>query len=288
MIIAEGSSDILYHMTDKRAAVKILKNNKFILMPAFVGPEKEYSEKNKIYYMSMARSKSSSYFEVFGESPVLFVMNGRKLKQQYRIKPIDFFSDLSDGVYSGQPSERSTGYSEMEDRLISKTNTLNTKQYVTEIHTILPSEKSPNLLYAFLIWKYGKKLGIPVFFYDNYKNMMMSRNSIKFDYKKYANILKIKTEPVVQKMVHRQFKPYRELLLVKRYNQLSEEAKNLLKSFHSDQSSAINKMERFVKKYSKTAPSELKEFYDLLIKNRFKTYEDYIDFVLMRFDYYLS
>jgi hypothetical protein len=287
-MITEGTSDILFHMTDKEAAAKILKSGNFILMPSFSGPEKEYEEKNKIYYMSMARSKTSSYFEVFPESPVLFVMNGRALKQKHRIKPIEFFSDLSDGVYAGQPSERSSGYSEMEDRLISTDNQLNVKKYVTSIHTVLPPQASSKMLYAFLIWKYGKKLGIPVYFYEDYKKMIVGKKPIPFDYKQYGSQLKDKMKPILSNVANRQLKPYRELLLVKNYNQLSIEAKHILTSFQKNTMSAIDDMEKFIGKAIKVVPEEVRKFFDVITKNRFKTYDDYVEFVLLRFGDHLN
>lgn len=285
-MITEGTSDILYHMTDKEAATKILKSGNFILMPSFYGPEKEYEEKNKVYFMSLARNKSSSYFEVFPESPVLFVLDGRKLKQNHRVKPIDFFSDLSDGVYAGQASERSTGYSEMEDRLLSSDNLLKVKKYVKEIHTILPNKVSSNMLYAFLIWKHGKKLGIPVYFYENYKKMIAGRNPIEFDYKTISVMLKDRygSKQQVDKVIHRQLKPYRELLLVKSYDHMSTEAVNLLTTFYKNPEQSLKDMERFISKAIKSNPTEVKKFFDLITKNRFKSLEEYIDFVILRFE----
>lgn len=284
-MITEGTSDILYHMTGKEAASKILKSGNFILMPSFsTGGEQEYEEKNKIFFMSMARNKTSSYFEVFPEAPVLFVMDGRKLKQKYRIKPIDFFADLSDGAYAGQPSERSTGYSEMEDRLISSDNLLNVKKYVTSIHTILPTESLSSIMYSFLIWKHAKKLGIPLYFYENYKKMIAGRNPVKFDYNNYSIKLKNSTEPLVDKFIHRQLKPYRELLLVKNYNQLSVEATQLLTAFSKNYTSSIDNMKKFIEKAIKPNPIEVRKFLSLLKHNKFNSYDEYVDFVLLRFE----
>jgi hypothetical protein len=284
-MITEGTSDILFHMTDKESASKILKSGNFILMPSFdVGGEQDYQEGNKVFYMSMARSKTSSYFEVFPESPVLFVMDGRKLKQNYRIKPIDFFSDLSDGVYAGQPSERSTGYSEMEDRLISSDNLLNVKKYVTSIHTIIPSKATSSIFHSFLIWKYGKKLGIPVYFYENYKKLIMGKNPSNYDYKLYSKQLKNKTGHFVDKIIHRQLKPHRELILAKKYDNLSIEAKHLLQAFYKNPSESKSDMTNFIKRAIKSNPSEVRKFINLLKQNKFNTYDDYIDFVILRFE----
>jgi hypothetical protein len=276
-MITEGTSDILYHMTDKEAAAKILKSGNFVLMPSFIGPEKEYQEKNKIYYMSLARNKSSSYFEVFPSAPVLFVFDARKLQNNYRIKPIDFFSSDYDPDLPF-PSERASGYSEMEDRLISPTNQLNVKKYVTSIHTIIPPKEKFSMAYSFMIWKYGKKLGIPVFFYEDYKKMIAGRKPVPFDYKKYYKIL----NPMVTK-TFRSLKPYRELLLAKNYDQLSDEAKNILKDLKNNPN-AIDNIEKFIGQFYKTNPSEIKKFFDLLLKNRFRTLDEYLEFVLLRFE----
>jgi hypothetical protein len=278
-MITEGTSDILYHMTDKDSAAKILKSGNFILLPSFIGPEKEYQEKNKIYYMSLARNKSSSYFGLFPGAPVLFVFDARKLQNNYRIKPIDFFSSDYDHDLSIS-SERASGYSEMEDRLISPTNHLNVKKYVTSIHTILPPKEKFSMAYSFMIWKYGKKMGIPVYFYENYKKMIAGRNPVPFDYRKYSKILK--DNPIVTK-TFRVLKPYRELLLAKNYNQLSDEAKNILKDLKNNPT-AIDNIENFIRKFYKTNPSEIKKFFDLLLKNRFKSLDEYLEFVLLRFE----
>lgn len=285
MIINEGTSDILYHMTPAKSAIQILKSGNFVLMPAFSGPEKAYVEKNKLYYMSFARNKSSSYFDMFPNEPVLFVFDGRKIKQNYRIKPIDFFSGIDDGKTDTYRTDRSLGYSEMEDRLISSNNTLNVKDYVSEIHTILPqlNDLSSTIFSTFLVWKYAKKLRIPIYFYDTLKDMLMAKNPKNFDYKKYSDIIKSKIEKM-PKESYRFLKPYRELLLVKTYDQLSEEAKNLLKALQNNKKIEIYKLESLISRFAKSNPTEIKNFFDLIRKNKFANFDSFFDFALLRFE----
>ena len=60
-LINEGSSDILYHYVDPTYILEIIENNRLNTIAA-MGSDTDYNlNKNKFYYLSTTRSRSSGY-----------------------------------------------------------------------------------------------------------------------------------------------------------------------------------------------------------------------------------
>ena len=60
-ILDEGASDVMYHFTNSGALINILRTNEFILTAA-VGSVSDFSiNKNRFFFFSTTRSKSSGY-----------------------------------------------------------------------------------------------------------------------------------------------------------------------------------------------------------------------------------
>ena len=88
----EAGTDILYHATNVDAAVKILKQSAFRLTAAFNRPEE-----NRIsakYFLSTARTTSSSYIQnmLKNSQVIIFVIDGHKVSQKYKIVPINYWT----------------------------------------------------------------------------------------------------------------------------------------------------------------------------------------------------
>jgi len=176
-IISEGASDILYHYISSAYILDMLQKNK-INMIAAIGTDSDYViNKNKFYYLSTTRSKSSG----FKKSDSKIVLDGRKLKQKYKIVPVDYWQsdksdkqDTSSYIYSMQGLEQ-------EDRIVTdKPSIPNAKDYILGIH-IYVGNKIRNI--SKQIIDICEKENIPIFIYDNRQNFY---NQIKpIDYANY-------------------------------------------------------------------------------------------------------
>ncbi len=101
-------------------------------MVAAIGKDSDYKiNKNKFFYLSTTRSKSSGFRK--GDSKI--VLDGRKLKQRYKITPVDYWNwpkndkqDTSAYIYSMKSLEQ-------EDRIVTdKPSIPNAKDYLLGIH----------------------------------------------------------------------------------------------------------------------------------------------------------
>lgn len=170
--ISLASTDVLYHITSIGLAVKILETNSFHLKPSD-GTEAEEQLTNKgAYYLSTTRSKVGSYTRqsVWSYS-VIFVLDGRKLANRYKIKPVDYWGTLKDG----KPYDTEDAYhlrrdrNESEDRILSPTPIIPAWDYIKEIHAHVngKSDLMFKIKKAALIHKVG------LWFYNDAKNLML-------------------------------------------------------------------------------------------------------------------
>jgi hypothetical protein len=129
-LLSEGASDIMYHFTSNAGAVNILQTDEFFLTP-IVGSKRDAEiNDGKFYYLSTTRSRSSG----FNLGRCLLVLDGRKLKQNHKFKPVNYFSS-----YNGNKN------SEQEDRIISDKPTVkNASKYILEIHVLLNNVDTSN------------------------------------------------------------------------------------------------------------------------------------------------
>lgn len=172
-MLNEGSSDILYHFTYTGSLLNILKTNEFNLTSA-IGSTSDYSVNNKrFYYFSTTRSKSSGYIK----GDVKIVLDGRKIKENNKIIPVDYWqwsknrSDWdSDSSYINALKS-----SEQEDRIVSdKAIIPNAIKYIIEIH-INVNQVSNSLKEVIEICKNNN---IKVYLYDNKENFLNQTKAI--------------------------------------------------------------------------------------------------------------
>ena len=169
--INEGSSDILYHFTSQSNLLNILKNNEISLTAAIGSPSDFNINKNKFYYLSTTRSKSTGY----KSGDVKIVLNGRKLKNNYKITPVDYWqwSKKRSDWRDENAYRQALTSSEQEDRIISdKSFILNAINYITEIHIYV---NNPNPMLKEII-DVCQNNNIKLYLYDNQKNWL---NQIK-------------------------------------------------------------------------------------------------------------
>lgn len=176
-IISEGASDILYHFMYSQYVLDMLQKNK-LNMVAAIGKDSDYKiNKNKFFYLSTTRSKSSGFRK--GDSKI--VLDGRKLKQRYKITPVDYWNwpkndkqDTSAYIYSMKSLEQ-------EDRIVTdKPSIPNAKDYILGIHIYVRNKIGTDVKKIIDICE---KENIPIFIYDNQQNFYNQTKPI--DYTNY-------------------------------------------------------------------------------------------------------
>jgi len=209
--LEERVSDIVFHATTINNVLKILRDNKFRL-GASVGTKSEKDiNKEKFYYLSVARSPMSSYVAL---DPYLantyLTLDGRKLSQRYKGKPVDYWGPEFRKV---SPTKN-----EMEDRIFTDQQYIeNAMSYIKEIHVLgtFTNMEDPGLMGRLMgeepkevtkkmedrylivlkeIYKIAKKNEIPVYVYTS-KEAFSTRNK-----KKTINTLELLKNDGVFKM----------------------------------------------------------------------------------------
>jgi hypothetical protein len=177
-LLNEVVTDIVYHYTNTHNAYKIINTNEFNLSAAMGGSGVETSlNRNKFFFFSLTRSKSTGY----KVGDVRLKLDGRKLNQNYKSIPIDYWQ------YSTNPKDWSsnkeyinrmkTGF-EDEDRIVSnKSEIPNAKNYILEVSIRI--DKNDNLSFPKRLYLICKQNNIPVFIFQN-------KNDFNLDNKKNA------------------------------------------------------------------------------------------------------
>lgn len=234
----------LYHLTKISNANIICKTNTIKLSRAYVD-EWEHELTKNYFFLSMSRDTINAFSEIHDESYnlVYFVLDGNKLKSNFQIKPVHFFP--------GTPREEE---SEKEERIIYNKPTIsNFMNYIKEIRVLGKSFNIKNVLPT-----------IPVYFYNNMQDFIKGKNG-KVMYNKVHN-------------THIDDKPLPKASM--------EVIEYIIKHFNTDNKNDIIKVgkymednENFIKKYL-TDPDVENIFIKFLIKNKFKTFEQFATYIL--------
>lgn len=171
LISLSGGTDILYHITGIGAASKIVKSNQFHMKPN-EGTDAEAMLSKAAYYLSTTRTRIGSYSRqsIFQYS-VVFVLDGRKLANKYRIQPVDYWETLKEAepYNTDNAYHRRRDRNESEDRVLSKSPTIPALPYIKEIHACV-NDKKPQM---FALKKAALLHKIPIWFYDNTKDLLL-------------------------------------------------------------------------------------------------------------------
>ena len=186
LISISGGTDILYHITGISAAAKIVSTDKFHLKPN-EGTDAEAMLSKAAYYLSTTRTKIGSYSRqsIYSYS-VVFVLDGRKIGQTYKIAPVDYWETLKDA----EPYNTDNAYvkrrdrNESEDRVLASKPTIPAFKYIKEIHASVNDKK--HLLFA--LKKAALLHKIPIWFYENTKDLLMldKRKAVQVKFDKSA------------------------------------------------------------------------------------------------------
>lgn len=126
-LLTERVSDVVYRLVPLTVALTNLKTNMFQLTLSVPNRAGDYMhQKEKLYFLSLSRTPNNIYFkEELKLNSVIFVLDGRKLSQNYKGVPVNYFNR----------SKSDTERFEAEDRIISNDPFIpNAAKYIKEIH----------------------------------------------------------------------------------------------------------------------------------------------------------
>ena len=218
--IAEGATDVLYHMTSTRSAANILADGVFKLASS-VGTkaEEKYAPPDRPYFLSTSRSKAGDYSRSVGTSAVMFDLNGQWLAQRYQVKPIDYW----DRAWLNNPERTS----ESEDRVFSKDPEISIA-CVTSVHALIKTADEWRSPYTRQVLLLAKQRGIPAFLYTDPKawKLQDTRNAVS---PQQASALLKGSVPVrtQYKPASSYLEPWLELIHKKAKSELSPKAEKL-------------------------------------------------------------
>ena len=181
-VIDEAATDVLYHYTNMSAAYEILTTGVFELS-SVVGSSYEsvFAPKGYNYFMSTSRSKVGGYHEYVGSSAVMFVLDGRKISNNYPVKAVDYWGNL--------PGK----HGESEDRVFSREPSIPADS-IQSVHVLVKEQLSDRrAIWARRMFIAAKTKNIPLYLYDDEKawRLQDTRKSIPIK----SIMSHLKTEP---------------------------------------------------------------------------------------------
>ena len=221
----EAATSVLYHYTSPMPALRIMKSGEFELTSSVGSPqEAKIAPKGYPYFMSTTRSKVGDYHaRTPGSHAVMFVLDGNKLSQHYKVKPVDYW----EGMWQRDNSNERTR--EAEDRVYSKTPTIPTAGVIKEIHQLVSDQdefRSPVIRQMAII---AKTQGIPIYFYADKQGWLLQAPNRRFNVSQLPS--RFKGQPK-KSMAYRSrritpLEQWVELLYKKNKSELSQEASQL-------------------------------------------------------------
>lgn len=148
---------ILYHFTRPPEGTQIVEEGRFLLSPAHTLSSEINISGKHLYFLSTARTRQNAYT---GEKPVMFELDGTKLKSKYKSMPVHFWSDIK--------------LSESEERFVSNSPAMPIRPYVKAIHVWI----SPNWISEIRKMVIAaKKHNIPIYGYATHQDMISTQAS---------------------------------------------------------------------------------------------------------------
>ena len=191
-VILEALSDRLYHYTYVGTILDILEKDHFLPSVAFERPSEEEIGKNYKYFISFARNLRGTYHKE-GRGAGYFVVNGKKLSQNYKGSAIDYWE-------RAKFDPKATKETEAEDRLYTnKPYVKDAAKYIEAVHISAPYETkfssgrvqeekySEGLVDKMKkIAEIGKSKGIPVYYHTDLGSYRMANDKKALDFAQWA------------------------------------------------------------------------------------------------------
>jgi hypothetical protein len=198
VLVSISKSDVLYHLTTLSPAAQIVTQDKFYLKPS-EGTSAEEALGKGAYYLSTTRTKVGSYTrQHVWSSSVIFVLDGYKLGQSYKIAPVDYWATLDKA--NAAPYNTDDAYHlrrdryESEDRVFSRKPVIPAFKYIKEIHCHV--NERTHLMFS--LKKAALLHGVKIWFYEDTKELMLLNKAkavpVKFDKSAFAPANRLNSE----------------------------------------------------------------------------------------------
>ena len=248
-ISQSAATSILFHATNLSKLNTILTDDKFELTTCVGIPaENEYAK--EYYYLSMTRSRLGDYhLRNCNTGDVLITLDGNKLNQRYKTKPIDYW---------GEERRKYTGGSyEAEDRLFTNDPFIDkASQYIVEISIIVkPEDIAQRGKFIRSVMLKAKYKHIPMYIFSNPKDWLTNNKAKAY---KIATI-KINPQSVFERI---ELPDYEQDY----YNILRADDKKRYQEYqNSKQSNLVNVLELYYKKSFVNLSPSAKKYAHLLM-----------------------
>ena len=182
-ILKEIASPRIYHFTRYANLIGILKNNTFNTTNTLGTKTDREHNAGKFYFFSTQRSGHGELGYAKFKSQVRIVLDGRKLNQNFKAKPVDYWGaprDPKDAVNRHQMLRNN----EMEDRfMLDEPEIRNASKYIERVDVYLDDMEGQDQqlqTYVQLIDKYAKKRNVDVYYFTedqktDWNNMRTNR-----------------------------------------------------------------------------------------------------------------
>ena len=247
LISQSAATSILFHATDLYKLQEILDSDKFKLTTG-IGTEADGEHHKEYYYLSMTRSRLGDYHVRYGNTgSVLLTLDGNKLNQRYKTKPVDYWGE--------EYRKHKKGSYEAEDRLFTNDPFIDkASQYIVEIALIIKPDDINDKIKMWLrsVMLKAKLKHIPLYIFPNDRDWLTNNKA-----KAYKIAPKIKRESVfkheempdyeqhrrrISRKDEEGYKNYRqnslgrvfELYYKKSYDELSSRAQDYIKQLLRD------------------------------------------------------
>jgi len=177
--ISESLSDIVYHFTYIPHLINILKINKFATSSNLGSNADAWKDRGRFFFFSTQRTKGSSGYGSRHGSNVSIVLDGRKLNQNYKGFPTDYWNWSKDrNMYSSNSEYKNALLSaELEDRIVTNKPYIdNASKYIIEIHVFInPNHTDKKDIND--INNLTSQYNIPVYFYTDETNYKLQNKT---------------------------------------------------------------------------------------------------------------
>ena len=191
-VLQEVLSDRLYHYTYVGTILDILEKDHFLPSVAFERPSEEEVGRDYKYFISFARNLRGTFHKE-GRGAGYFVVNGRKLSQNYKGSAIDYWE-------RAKFDPKATKETEAEDRLFTnKPYVKDAAKYIEAVHISAPYETkfssgrvqeekySEGLVEQMKkIAEISKSKGIPVYYHTDLGSYRMANAKKALDFAQWA------------------------------------------------------------------------------------------------------
>lgn len=282
--ITEGLSSVLYHYTSVYNALQIVKQNKIKLAASpGTGAESNLQSGDRVYYLSTARHKLGGYHLESDLIGVIINLNGQKLGQRYKGKPVDYWGPEWYGV-----GRKGYEKKEAEDRIFSTEPYIpNATKYIQEIHIMFTKkgqewhkQNGPRLRRLIIA---SKTAGIPTFVYDDSQAWLLQNKKKAVNPNRIDMIAKSSAKDIDQGGYHRgrhnDFSGWLELYYVNDSAKLTKNSNLQYKYIMDYPQEATSQLANEIHN-NKTKPDEgLSSLLRIMRKEKLSTPQDFVDFL---------